>query len=95
MMEHSSFGVVSEKIDANRYGVILKSGERVEATYYRTDTMTDFGAGSQVFCEQVPNSELWMITCHAYGNPGTTTSQWFEVDHAIYGLIDGIGRVMP
>ena len=92
----SAFGTIAERQDDNHYGVILQWGQRVEATYYRTGVMTSFGAGDHVFLERIPGSSLWMITSHAFGNPGDTGSiGWFAVDHATFGLVDGSGRIVP
>lgn len=92
----STFGTIAERQDDNHYGVVIRGGQRVEATYYRTDAMTSFGAGDHIFLERISGSALWMITSHAFGNPGDSGSiGWFQVDSDVFGLVDGPGRIVP
>jgi len=95
-VEYARFGTIAQKVDDNHYGVIIKGGIRVEATYYRTTIATDFDVGTPVFLEKVPGSDLWMISSLAIGNPSDPTNRgWFEIDHDTYGVVDGPGRIVP
>ena len=90
------FGTVAQKLSDNVYSVISNWGQRVEATYYRTTLDgSEFGVGDHVFLERV--GELWMLSSFAFGNPGSGSPSvgWFTVDHPIYGVVDGPGRIVP
>jgi len=93
---HNAFATIAEVIDVNHYGVVTHWGQRIEAVYYRTGVQSNFVPGEHIFMERVKGSQLWMIIGHARGNPsGPHNVGWFEVDHAIYGVVDGPGRIMP
>ncbi len=93
---NNAFGTIKEKIGDNNYAVMLTNGRTIEASYNRTDVMTDFSPGFPVYLERVGFARHWVITSHAFGDPGSTGSiGWFQVDHATYGLVDGAGRVVP
>lgn len=93
---HNAFATIAEVIDANHYGVVTHWGQRIEAVYYRTGVQADFVAGEHVFMERAKDSQLWVIVGHARGNPsGPGNVGWFEVDHLVYGVVDGPGRVIP
>lgn len=83
--------MISQVIDANHYGVFV-GGMVIEMTCYRTDIT--LGVGDPVFIERVDGSQLWQISDLALGSPsGPSSGGWFTVDHDLYGVVDGPGRI--
>lgn len=90
----SAFGVVSQKISDNSFGVFV-AGQVIECTFYRVDALNNLGPGDPVFIERVDGSQLWQISSLAASSPGSShNNNWFEVDHPVLGVVDGPGRVL-
>ena len=94
---HNAYGTVAQVLDSKHYAVLLNWGQRIEATYDRTEEMTSFDAGDHVFLQKVPGSRLWVIIGHAFGSASSTSPSigWFQVDNDTFGRVDGPGRVIP